>query len=156
MVLNDNEMSIAHNVGAISKMLDRVRTDPRYHRAKEDLEQVMQKLPMGGQATQAGRRVLHGIKALVLPNLLWEELGFTFVGAVDGHNLEEMEEAFDRAKEYIKPTVIHVMTRKGTGLRPSRGGLHQVARRRAQWRRQAEEPHLHSCLRADAAAGDEG
>jgi 1-deoxy-D-xylulose-5-phosphate synthase len=119
VVLNDNEMSIAHNVGAIAKMLDRVRTDPRYHRAKEDLEQVMQKLPMGGQATQAGRRVLHGIKALVLPNLLWEELGFTFVGAVDGHDLEEMEEAFDRAKEYTKPTVIHVLTRKGRGYGPA-------------------------------------
>jgi 1-deoxy-D-xylulose-5-phosphate synthase len=119
VVLNDNEMSIAHNVGAIARMLDRVRTDPRYHRAKEDLEQVMQKLPMGGQAAQAGRRVLHGIKALVLPNLLWEELGFTFVGAVDGHNVEEMEEAFNRAKEYVKPTLIHVMTRKGRGYGPA-------------------------------------
>lgn len=119
VVLNDNEMSIAHNVGAISKMLDRVRTDPRYHRAKKEAEQVMQRLPMGGQATEAGRRVLHGIKAMVLPNLLWEELGFTFVGAVDGHNLPEIEEAFERAKEYTKPTLIHVITRKGRGYGPA-------------------------------------
>ena len=55
----------------------------------------------------------------MLPNLLWEELGFTFVGAVDGHNVAEVEEAFERAKEYIKPTLIHVMTRKGRGYAPA-------------------------------------
>ncbi|RPJ21174.1 MAG: 1-deoxy-D-xylulose-5-phosphate synthase, partial [Planctomycetaceae bacterium] len=84
VILNDNEMSIAHNVGAISDMLNRLRVDPRYHRAKVEVDQVVQRLPRGGDARQAVRRMLHGVKALVLPNLLWEELGFTFVGAVDG------------------------------------------------------------------------
>lgn len=119
VVLNDNEMSIAHNVGAISRALNRLRTDPRYHRAKEEVDNVLQRLPGGGPATEAGRKVLHGLKALVLPNLLWEELGFTFVGAVDGHNLAELEEAFQRAKEYTKPALIHVMTQKGHGYGPA-------------------------------------
>lgn len=119
VVLNDNEMSIAHNVGAISRALNRLRTDPRYHRAKEEVEQVVQRLPMGDQATGAGRRFLHSLKAFIMPNLLWEELGFTFVGAVDGHNIAEMEEVFTRAKEYIKPALIHVLTQKGHGYGPA-------------------------------------
>ena len=119
VVLNDNEMSIAHNVGAISRALNRVRVDPRYHRAKVELEQAVQRLPRGDDARQAVRRVLHGLKALVLPNLLWEELGFTFVGAVDGHDIAELEEAFQRAKEYAKPALIHVLTQKGHGYGPA-------------------------------------
>lgn len=119
VVLNDNEMSIAHNVGAISRALNRLRVDPRYHKAKEEMDQLLQRLPGGSGATDAGRKVLHGLKALVLPNLLWEELGFTFVGPVDGHNLAELEEALQRAKEYAKPCVIHVRTQKGHGYGPA-------------------------------------
>ena len=119
VVLNDNEMSIAHNVGAISKALNRLRVDPRYHKAKADLDQMLQRLPGGEGATQAGRKVLHGLKALVVPNLVWEELGFTFVGAVDGHNIAELEEALERAKEYKGPSLIHVKTQKGHGYAPA-------------------------------------
>lgn len=119
VVLNDNEMSIAHNVGAISKALNRLRVDPRYHRAKADLDQMLQRLPGGEGATQAGRKVLHGLKALVVPNLVWEELGFTFVGAVDGHNMAELEEALERAKQYVGPSLIHVKTQKGHGYGPA-------------------------------------
>ena len=119
VVLNDNEMSIAHNVGAISRALNRLRIDPRYHRAKAEVDQMLQRIPGGGGATQAGRQVLHGLKALVLPNLLWEELGFTFVGAVNGHDLEELEEALKRAKEYTGPSLIHIKTQKGHGYGPA-------------------------------------
>ncbi|MGI5837628.1 MAG: 1-deoxy-D-xylulose-5-phosphate synthase [Chloroflexota bacterium] len=119
VVLNDNEMSIAHNVGAISKALNRLRVDPRYHKAKADLDQMLQRLPGGEGATQAGRKVLHGLKALVVPNLVWEELGFTFVGAVDGHNIAELEESLERAKEYVGPSLIHVKTQKGHGYGPA-------------------------------------
>ena len=119
VVLNDNEMSIAHNVGALSRALNRLRIDPRYHRAKEGVDQLLQRLPGGAGATDTGRKVLHGLKALVLPNLLWEELGFTFVGPVDGHNLGELEEALELAKEYNKPSVIYVRTQKGHGYGPA-------------------------------------
>ncbi len=119
VVLNDNEMSIAHNVGAISRALNRLRIDPRYHRAKEEVDHVLQRLPGGAGATDTGRKVLHGLKALVLPNLLWEELGFTFVGPIDGHSLAELEEAFELAKEYNKPAVIHIKTQKGHGYGPA-------------------------------------
>jgi 1-deoxy-D-xylulose-5-phosphate synthase len=119
VVLNDNEMSIAHNVGAISRALNQLRVDPRYHRAKEEVDQVVQRLPRGEDAREAVRRVLHGVKALVLPNLLWEELGFTFVGAVDGHNIAALEEAFQRARAYKGPCLIHVLTQKGHGYGPA-------------------------------------
>ncbi len=119
VVLNDNEMSIAHNVGAISRALNRLRIDPRYHRAKEEVDHVLQRLPGGAGATDTGRKVLHGLKALVLPNLLWEELGFTFVGPIDGHSLAELEEAFELAKAYNKPAVIHIKTQKGHGYGPA-------------------------------------
>ncbi len=119
VVLNDNEMSIAHNVGALSRALNRLRVDPRYHRAKEEVDQILQKLPGGAGATDTGRKVLHGLKALVLPNLLWEELGFTFVGPIAGHNLAELEEALELAKAYGKPAVIYVKTQKGHGYGPA-------------------------------------
>lgn len=119
VVLNDNEMSIAHNVGAISHLLNRLRVDPRYHRAKEELDQMVQRLPRGSEARQAVRRVLHGVKALVLPNLLWEELGFTFVGAIDGHNIAAVEGALQRAKQYTGPSLIHLKTQKGHGYGPA-------------------------------------
>ena len=119
VILNDNEMSIAHNVGAISRALNQIRVDPRYHRAKEEVDQVVQRLPKGEDARVAVRRVLHGVKALVLPNLLWEELGFTFVGAVDGHNIAALEEALQRAKMYKGPCLIHVLTQKGHGFGPA-------------------------------------
>ena len=119
VILNDNEMSIAHNVGAISRALNQIRVDPRYHRAKEEVDQVVQRLPKGEDARDAVRRVLHGVKALVLPNLIWEELGFTFVGAVDGHNIVALEEALQRAKAYRGPCLIHVLTQKGHGYGPA-------------------------------------
>lgn len=119
VLLNDNEMSIAHNVGALSQALNGLRVDPRYHRAKEQLDKLLQLLPLGDQATGAGRKLLHGLKALVLPNLLWEELGFTFVGGVDGHNIPALEQALERAKSYIKPSIIHILTQKGHGYGPA-------------------------------------
>ena len=119
VVLNDNEMSIAHNVGALSSALNRLRIDPRYHRAKEEVDQLLQRLPGGAGATDTGRKVLHGLKALVLPNLLWEELGFTFVGPIDGHDISDLEDALRRAKAYSKPAVIHAKTQKGHGYGPA-------------------------------------
>ncbi|MDO8688523.1 MAG: 1-deoxy-D-xylulose-5-phosphate synthase [Dehalococcoidia bacterium] len=131
VVLNDNQMSISPNVGAISSSLNRLRLDRRYHRAKEDAEHLLEKVPLGTQVLEAGRRFKKGFKGLVIPTMIWEELGFTYMGPLDGHNIEEMRQAFIQAKEYrSKPTFIHVMTQKGKGYGPAEDdavGFHGIA-----------------------------
>ncbi len=131
VVLNDNQMSISPNVGAISSSLNRLRLDQRYHRAKEDAEHLLEKVPLGTQVLEAGRKFKKGFKGLVIPTMIWEELGFTYMGPVDGHNIEDLRQAFIQAKEYrSKPTFIHVMTRKGKGYGPAEDdavGFHGVA-----------------------------
>ncbi|MDP2661609.1 MAG: 1-deoxy-D-xylulose-5-phosphate synthase [Dehalococcoidia bacterium] len=131
VVLNDNQMSISPNVGAISSSLNRLRLDRRYHRAKEDAEHLLEKVPLGTQVLEAGRRFKKGFKGLVIPTMIWEELGFTYMGPLDGHNIEEMRQAFIQAKEYrSKPAFIHVMTQKGKGYGPAEDdavGFHGIA-----------------------------
>lgn len=131
VVLNDNQMSISPNVGAISSSLNRLRLDRRYHRAKEDAEHLLEKVPLGTQVLEAGRRFKKGFKGLVIPTMIWEELGFTYMGPLDGHNIEEMRQAFIQAKEYrSKPTFIHVMTQKGRGYGPAEDdavGFHGIS-----------------------------
>jgi 1-deoxy-D-xylulose-5-phosphate synthase len=131
VVLNDNQMSISPNVGAVSRSLNRLRLHPRYHQAKEEAEQLLTKLPLGCQVIQAGKRVKKGFKGLLIPTMLWEELGFTYMGPVDGHNIEELRQAFLQAKEYpSKPTLIHAITQKGRGYGPAEEdavGFHGLA-----------------------------
>ncbi len=120
VVLNDNGMSISPSVGAISRSLSRLRLSRRYQRTKRDADLVISKLPGGRQIWQAARRVKEGIKRLLLPTMIWEELGFTYVGPVDGHSLAELKSAFERAKAYTDgPIFIHVVTRKGMGFSPA-------------------------------------
>ena len=119
-MLNDNEMSIAHNVGALSQVLNRPPGRPSLPPGQGRGGQAAPAAPHGRtRPREAGRKILHGLKALVLPNLLWEELGFTFVGAVDGHNIPALEQALERAKAYIKPSIIHILTQKGHGYGPA-------------------------------------
>ena len=131
VVLNDNQMSISPNVGAISRSLNRLRLDRRYHRAKEDAEHLLERVPLGTQVLEAGKRFKKGFKGLVIPTMLWEELGFTYMGPIDGHNIEEMRQAFIQAREYpSKPTLVHLITQKGKGYGPAEDdavGFHGVA-----------------------------
>jgi 1-deoxy-D-xylulose-5-phosphate synthase len=131
VVLNDNQMSISPNVGAMSRSLNRLRLNRHYHRAKEDAEHLLEKVPLGTQVLEAGKRFKKGFKGLVIPTMLWEELGFTYMGPFDGHNIEELRQAFIQAREYrAKPTFIHVYTQKGKGYGPAEDdavGFHGVS-----------------------------
>jgi 1-deoxy-D-xylulose-5-phosphate synthase len=116
VVLNDNEMSIAPNVGAVSKYLSRVRTDERYNKAKAEFEQLMQRLPHGELFVELGKRMKDSFKEFVYHTMIWEELGFTYVGPVDGHSIADLIEAFTQAKHLDGPVFVHAVTAKGKGF----------------------------------------
>ena len=116
VVLNDNEMSIAPNVGAIPKYLNRVRTDERYHRAKDEFERILDRLPRGDLFVELGKRMKDSFKEFVYHTMIWEELGFTYIGPVDGHNMGDLIEAFEQAKQVDDPVFVHCVTAKGKGF----------------------------------------
>jgi len=121
VVLNDNEMSIAPNVGAISKYLDRVRTEPKYKRAKSELSSMMEKLPQGDFLVELGKRWKDSFKEFVYHSMIWEELGFTYMGPVDGHDIRAIVEALRSARKVDGPVFVHVVTQKGRGYDPANG-----------------------------------
>jgi 1-deoxy-D-xylulose-5-phosphate synthase len=122
VVLNDNGMSISPTVGALAKILAKVRFDHRYHEAKEKSQRLLRRLPFGNKLWRAGRQVESGVKGLVMPTTLWEELGFAYMGPVDGHNIRELETALTQARDYrLQPTLVHVITTKGKGYLPAEG-----------------------------------
>ena len=120
VVLNDNGMSISPTVGALAKLLSKVRFDHRYRQAKEKSRRVLTTFPLGNRLWQASQQVKGRFKGLVMPTMVWEELGFTYIGPVDGHNIRELEIALTQAQEcYSKPTFVHVITTKGKGYTPA-------------------------------------
>ncbi|MFH1652145.1 MAG: 1-deoxy-D-xylulose-5-phosphate synthase [Chloroflexota bacterium] len=120
VILNDNGMSISPTVGALSRLMNKVRLDPRYHRAKEGSKRILGRFPLGKRFWELGRRVESGIKGFVLPSVIWEELGFTYMGPIDGHNLPELETVLKEVQDkYRKPTLLHVITTKGKGYSPA-------------------------------------
>jgi len=122
VVLNDNGMSISPTVGAIARLLRRVRLDPRYRRAKEDSKRLLASLPLGNKLWRASQRVESGLKGMVMPTMMWEELGFTYIGPIDGHNIAELESALRQARDYQRrPVLVHVATTKGKGYQPAEG-----------------------------------
>ena len=116
VVLNDNEMSIAPNVGAMSRYLDRVRTDPRYNRAKDELARITERLPQGELLVELGKRWKDSLKEFIYHSMIWEELGFTYMGPIDGHDLRALVEALRQAKLVPGPVFLHVVTEKGRGF----------------------------------------
>ncbi|HBL35496.1 MAG TPA: 1-deoxy-D-xylulose-5-phosphate synthase [Firmicutes bacterium] len=120
VVLNDNEMSIAPNVGALSTHLSRARINPTLYKMKEDFEQFIQKIPKVGETTfRYLDKIKDSLKYLVIPGILFEELGFTYVGPVDGHNLRQLTQTLVEATRHQGPILIHVLTKKGKGYRPA-------------------------------------
>lgn len=115
VVLNDNEMSIAPNVGAMSKYLSRMRADERYSRAKAQYEKLMHKAPKGELVLDLSKRMRDSLKEFVYHTMIWEELGFTYVGPVDGHNIAELIETFQAVKALEGPVFVHAVTTKGKG-----------------------------------------
>ena len=119
VVLNDNEMSIAQNVGAMSGYLTRLRTDPMYSRGKEEIEQLLRRIPIGSTLLKFGERLKDSLKHLVVPGMLFEELGFTYLGPVDGHDLKAVTTILNQARNQKGPVLVHVLTKKGKGYRPA-------------------------------------
>src|SRR5699024_9529122 len=120
VVLNDNEMSIAPNVGALHSILGKLRTAGKYHYAKDELEFILKKIPaVGGKVAAAAERVKDSLKYLVVSGVFFEELGFTYLGPVDGHDFQELERNLQYAKKTEGPVLLHVITKKGKGYRPA-------------------------------------
>ncbi|MDD2496397.1 MAG: 1-deoxy-D-xylulose-5-phosphate synthase N-terminal domain-containing protein, partial [Tissierellia bacterium] len=118
VVLNDNEMSISPNVGGLSAYLSKIRTEPRYLATKKDVEKILDKMPFAGKKIKRFiKRAKDGIKKMVVTGMLFEELGFTYMGPVDGHNLNNLIETFNKAKNIEGPILIHVKTTKGKGYK---------------------------------------
>ena len=120
VILNDNEMSIAKNVGALHGALGRMRSAGKYNRVKDDLEWVLKKIPaVGGRIAQAAERLKDSMKYFVVPGMFFEELGFTYYGPVDGHDFNDLIENLNYAKKTDGPVIVHVMTQKGKGYHPA-------------------------------------
>lgn len=118
VVLNDNEMSISPNVGAIPRYLNKIRLSPQMQFLTDNLEEQFKHLPFVGESLSPElNRIKEGMKRLAVPKVgaVFEELGFTYIGPVDGHNLEELIATFNRAHELPGPVLVHVATVKGKG-----------------------------------------
>lgn len=122
VVLNDNSMSIAPNVGALAKYLTRIRTEPLYTRLRDDLERLMGSIPrVGPQIVRTAERLKDGLKQVLVPGMFFEQLGFTYLGPVDGHDLAAVEEVLRHARRLEGPVLIHTHTQKGKGYRLAEG-----------------------------------
>ncbi|MEI4771383.1 1-deoxy-D-xylulose-5-phosphate synthase [Psychrobacillus sp. FJAT-51614] len=120
VILNDNEMSIAPNVGALHNILGKLRTHGTYNRAKDDLEYLLKKIPaVGGKLAGTAERLKDSLKYLLVSGVFFEELGFTYLGPIDGHNFEALEENLKNAKKMKGPVLLHVITKKGKGFKPA-------------------------------------
>ncbi|MFL5835430.1 MAG: 1-deoxy-D-xylulose-5-phosphate synthase [Solirubrobacteraceae bacterium] len=126
VLLNDNGMSIAPNVGALSRYFNRVRLHPKLWKAREEVEGGLTKLPagIGTRFERLGPQLKESIKAFWAPGLWWEELDFAYIGVVDGHDVSALREALAEALAAERPVVVHAATVKGKGFAPAEeGGL---------------------------------
>lgn len=118
VILNDNQMSISENVGGISLYLDSIRTANFYHEVKEDVQKVLRKIPKYGEGViNAVRDVKDSVKQLFIPGMFFEEMGFTYLGPIDGHNIRQIITTLNQAKKVDGPTLIHLNTVKGKGYK---------------------------------------
>jgi 1-deoxy-D-xylulose-5-phosphate synthase len=115
VVLNDNDMSIAPNVGAMNRYLTRLRSNPLYNRVRDELKGIVHRLPEPMEHLAV--KLDDSIKNMVVPGMVFEDLGFRYVGPIDGHDLPELIETLDNVKDMRGPRVVHVLTRKGKGYR---------------------------------------
>ncbi|HXD56689.1 MAG TPA: 1-deoxy-D-xylulose-5-phosphate synthase [Thermoleophilaceae bacterium] len=126
IVVNDNGMSIAPNVGALSRYFNRIRLNPKLHRAREGVETGLTRIPggIGGRIERFGPQLKESIKSLWAPGLFFEELDLAYVGVIDGHDVGALREAISTALEADRPVVVHAKTVKGKGFAPAEeGGL---------------------------------
>ena len=120
VVLNDNEMSISKNVGGISRFLTKIRTKKFYRKSNNFIRKILERTPgIGLPIIKLARRIKYSLKQLMLPNMLFEDLGFKYLGPVDGHDIERVEWILELAKKEKEPVVVHIITKKGKGYKPA-------------------------------------
>ena len=121
VVLNDNEMSISKNVGGISRFLTRIRTKRFYKKSNNFVRKILEHIPkVGPFIIKLARRIKYSIKQLMLPNMFFEDLGFKYLGPIDGHDIERVEWILNLAKkEKEQPVLVHIITKKGKGYKPA-------------------------------------
>jgi len=116
VILNDNEMSISPNVGALSAYMNRILTDERYRRFKKETKSFLEGIPkLGESVAKIAQKAEETLKGMILPGILFEEMGFDYIGPIDGHNTELLIETLNRIKSSTSPTLVHVITKKGKG-----------------------------------------
>jgi 1-deoxy-D-xylulose-5-phosphate synthase len=115
IVLNDNEMCISHNVGALSSYLSKIMSGQVYTKFRSDLKTFFKHAPMGEHFLQLAKKIEEGLIGLFTPGILFEQLGLKYIGPINGHDLKELEIALRNAELQIKPVLVHVRTKKGYG-----------------------------------------
>ena len=116
VVLNDNEMSISKNIGGLNMFLSKLRAQKCYTMSNKKVRTAIEKIPLiGNFIVKLIRRIKKGIKQLIIPKMFFEDIGFKYLGPIDGHDIEDMEDIFNKAKELNEPVLIHILTKKGKG-----------------------------------------
>lgn len=115
IVINDNQMSISDNVGGLSSYLNNLRMEPKYNKLKEDVNHKLNESKVGKNIAGKISKVKDSIKQLVVPSMLFEDMGLKYLGPIDGHNIAAMNEVFRKAKMINGPVIIHTITKKGKG-----------------------------------------
>jgi 1-deoxy-D-xylulose-5-phosphate synthase len=126
VLLNDNEMGISHNYSSLARYLRRVRTDPVYRHTRQHMEEIFKKLPGGELVIEAGQKMRAGVRSMVVPGLWFEELGYHYLGPVNGHSLPEMTQALKTARSLGGPVLIHAVTTKGKGYEKAEAANGQI------------------------------
>lgn len=120
IVLNDNQMSISKNVGGMSSYLGKIRTNTNYTELKQEIENALERMPhVGSRLTERIRGVKDLIKRIFIPGMLFEDMGLTYIGPIDGHNIGQMVTAFRSASQMKEAVIVHVSTKKGKGYPPA-------------------------------------
>ena len=120
VILNDNEMSISKNVGGISMLLGKIRTKKAYTKSNQYLKNTFNKIPgIGKIIVNSARKIKYSIKQLFIQNMFFEDLGFQYLGPIDGNNIEKVEDLLEMAKKLKGPVLVHVVTKKGKGYKPA-------------------------------------
>ena len=132
VILNDNEMSIDKNVGAMSEYLSRIRLMPQYKQAKHDVEEILSSIPrIGTRVLKTANQIKDSIRSVLVPGALFEEMGFSYLGPMDGHNISLLQEVLSNVREMSGPVLLHVHTMKGKGYSPAEdnpGKFHGVGK----------------------------
>jgi len=119
IILNDNEMSIAENVGALSNFLSRTASSEFVHRVKKDVESFLKRLDVGKGVLHMARKMEESLKGLFTPGMLFEAFGFDYIGPIDGHDLPKLIETLESVRKFDDAVLIHVLTKKGKGFKPA-------------------------------------